>query len=51
MNLKYALLTAVAAASLAAQGCVGRLDHLTRAPSMTPPGSPQQDVPPAAPSN
>ncbi len=32
--------------SLALQGCVGRLDHLTKAPSMTPPGAPRAQLPP-----
>lgn len=47
---KAALLIGVAGLCLFAQGCVGRLDHLTRAPSMTAPGAPREAVPPAAPS-
>lgn len=48
MTKLYALL-AIAGASLAAEGCVGRLDHLGRAPSMTAPGAPKDQLPPAAP--
>lgn len=40
---------ALALAFLCAQGCVGRLDHLTRAPVMSPPGEPREPVPPLAP--
>lgn len=34
---------------LAAAGCSTRLDHLTRAPSMSPPGEPREALPPASP--
>lgn len=47
---KAGLLIGVASLSLLTQGCVGRLDHLTRAPSMSPPGAPREALPPAAPS-
>lgn len=47
---RSALLLGVAGLCLFTQGCVGRLDHLTRPPSMTPPGAPREAVPPAAPS-
>ena len=45
---RAAFLTGVAALCLVAQGCVGRLDHLTRPPSMSPPGAPRHPLPDAS---
>lgn len=42
------LLLAAALIALAGPGCVSRLDHLGRAPSMSPPGEPRDPVPPIA---
>ncbi len=39
---------ALVAAGLAAQGCVGRLDHAFSAPRMSPPGAPKHEVPPTS---
>ena len=39
-------LLAVAGAALVVEGCVGRLDHLNRPPSMTAPGAPRAELPP-----
>jgi len=46
---KYCALIALACALFVAEGCVGRLDHLTRAPSMSAPGAPRETVPPISP--
>lgn len=43
------LLLAAAIAALASPGCVSRLDHIGKAPSMSPPGEPRDAVPPIAP--
>lgn len=40
---------ALAGAALSIQGCVGRLDHLNRAPSMSPPGAPRDAMPATSP--
>ncbi len=45
---RSAFLTGVAALCLFTQGCVGRLDHLTGPPSMSPPGAPRDPLPAAA---
>jgi len=44
--IKKILIFAFMASLFAVEGCVGRLDHLARAPSMSAPGEPQNPVPP-----
>jgi flagellar L-ring protein FlgH len=40
---------AIAVASLTIEGCVGRLDYIGRAPSMSPPGASRDQLPPISP--
>lgn len=42
------ILLAAALIALTGPGCVSRLDHLGKAPSMSPPGEPRDPVPPIA---
>lgn len=42
------LLLVTAFIALSAPGCVSRLDHLGKAPSMSPPGEPREALPPIA---
>ena len=46
---KSSFFIALAGACMLTQGCVGRLDHLARAPSMSPPGAPRDALPAASP--
>ncbi|MEO1242615.1 MAG: flagellar basal body L-ring protein FlgH [Pseudomonadota bacterium] len=45
---KFLTLMAIASASLVAEGCVGRLDYVNRAPSMSAPGAPRDALPPVS---
>lgn len=45
---KLLTLMAIASASLAVEGCVGRFDYVNRPPSMSAPGAPRDALPPVS---